>query len=94
MPRSAATDLARRNKKSGISSVVFTEPYYHIYGYPPFPERAGIQFIPCLHETKSVDLAIATQENRLLIGAVLTSVRQLRGLSKLPQSYFQRSLTI
>jgi len=32
IPRSAATDLARRNKKSGISKVVFTLPYYHIYG--------------------------------------------------------------
>jgi hypothetical protein len=32
MPRSAATDFARRNKKSGISRVVFTIPYYHIYG--------------------------------------------------------------
>jgi len=32
MPRSAATDLARRNRKSGISRVVFTGPYYHIYG--------------------------------------------------------------
>ena len=32
MPRSAATDFARRNKKSGISRVVFMIPYYHIYG--------------------------------------------------------------
>src|SRR5437016_5415080 len=32
MPRSAATDFARRNKKSGISRVVLMFPYYHIYG--------------------------------------------------------------
>src|ERR1700676_447990 len=32
IPRWAAADFARRNKKSGISRVVFTLPYYHIYG--------------------------------------------------------------
>src|SRR6202521_1666832 len=32
MPRWAAADFARRNRKSGISRVVFTFPYYHIYG--------------------------------------------------------------
>src|SRR6202795_1480693 len=31
-PRSAALDLALRNRRSGISSVVFMSPYYHIYG--------------------------------------------------------------
>src|ERR1700674_2003312 len=33
IPRWAAADFARRNRKSGISRVVFTCPYYHIYGY-------------------------------------------------------------
>src|SRR4029077_16422304 len=32
IPRWAAADFARRNKKSGVSRVVFTHPYYHIYG--------------------------------------------------------------
>src|SRR5580658_4926109 len=32
MPRWAAADFARRKRKSGISRVVFTDPYYHIYG--------------------------------------------------------------
>src|ERR1700722_8192298 len=32
IPRWAAADFARRNRKSGISRVVFTYPYYHIYG--------------------------------------------------------------
>ena len=31
-PRSAALDLALRNSGSGITSVVFTRPYCHIYG--------------------------------------------------------------
>src|SRR5580700_5064834 len=32
IPRWAAADFARRNRRSGISRVVFTYPYYHIYG--------------------------------------------------------------
>src|SRR5580698_7194103 len=32
IPRSAASDFARRKRTSGISSVVFICPYYHIYG--------------------------------------------------------------
>ena len=39
-PRSAAFALARRNTESGISRVVFTSPYSHIYGYATTePER-------------------------------------------------------
>src|SRR6266568_1446387 len=52
MPRSAATDLARRKMRSGISSVVFTKSYSHIYGIvvknrrpsnsPALPHEHGI----------------------------------------------------
>jgi 2-desacetyl-2-hydroxyethyl bacteriochlorophyllide A dehydrogenase len=34
--RSAALDLALRKRLSGMSIVVFTGPYYHIYGHTPF----------------------------------------------------------
>ncbi|RPI58777.1 MAG: hypothetical protein EHM56_00905 [Chloroflexi bacterium] len=40
-PRSAALDLAFLNNRSGISIVVFTRPYYHIYGHATGPVPTG-----------------------------------------------------